>query len=140
MKKKDENPLGDELRKGKDFLPCTLTILEIQERQEELVKLTQDRVDLEMGLDHWKADKKEEQKAKEGAISSVASALGRLAKVIRSKEEQRAVDVVFYIKGGNVSKVRTDTGEIVSTKPATPTEMQMALPKDVTPENEKGDD
>ncbi|MGD8869005.1 MAG: hypothetical protein PVI01_15355, partial [Gemmatimonadales bacterium] len=67
-----EEPLGDELRRGTEYLPCRLTSLEIQERQEDLVKLTQDRVDLEIRLDHWKADKKEEQKAMEGEISSIA--------------------------------------------------------------------
>jgi len=125
--KKDEK-LGEVLRKGEDYLPCHLTPKDITARQEELVKLTQDRVDRETGLDHWKADKKEEQKALEGEISSIAGKLARLAKVIREKEEPRKVKVVYYIKAGEVSSVRTDTGEIIGSRAATPVELQMKLP------------
>lgn len=130
MTKKKDDGLGDELRRGEMHLLCRLSTVEIQERSEDLVKFTQDRVDREIGLDHWKADKKEEQKALEGEVSSIAGKLARLAKVIRDKEEERPVEVVFYIKAGEVAMVRTDTGEIVTQRPATPGELQMALPQD----------
>jgi|GEM_PF-3245280 len=126
-KKKDD--LGDELRRGEAYLTCRLTLTELEERQESLVKLTQDRVDRETGLDHWKADKKEEQKALEGEISSIAGQLARLARVIRDREEERSVEVIFFIKAGQVTQVRTDTGEIIHVRAATPGELQMTLPE-----------
>ncbi len=122
------NPLGDELRRGEMHLPCRLTAKEIQERQDDLVKLTQDRVDLEIGLDHWKADKKEEQKAKDGEIRAIASRLGGLAKVLKERKENRPVEVIFYIKDGNVTSLRADSGEKITTRPASPGELQMMLP------------
>lgn len=125
--------IGDELRRGTQFLPCRLSNLEIQEKHEELVKLTQERVDREINLDHWKADKKEEQKALEGEVSAIAGKIARLAKVIRDKEEDREVEVVFYIKDATVRAIRQDNFETISERPATPGELQMTLP-DGSPE------
>ena len=124
----EKNPAPEELRRGTQYLPCRLTALELEERGEELVKSTQERVDRETGLDHWKADKKEEQKALEGEISSIAGRLARLARIIREKEEAREVEVVWSIHAGNVTSIRTDTGEVVGARAATPAELQRQLP------------
>jgi hypothetical protein len=124
-----KNPLGDELRKGEMHLPCVLTAEELLDRTDRLVKLTQDRTELEISLDHWKADKKEEQKAKDGEIRSIASRLSGLAKVIKDKKENRGVKVTFYIKDSQVTAIRDDTGEKVGEpRAASQAELQMALP------------
>jgi hypothetical protein len=118
----------EELRKGVQSLMCRLSEQDLQDRQETLVKLTTDRAEAEAALEHWKSDMKEEQKAKQGEISSFAAKCSRLATVIRDKEEPRQVDVTYYIKDQEVTCVRMDTGEVVSTRAATQTELQMVLP------------
>lgn len=120
---------GDELRKGEMHLPCTLTAGELLERTETLVKLTQDRTQLEIDLDHWKADKKEEQKAKDGEIRAIASRLSGLARVIKDRKEMRPVKVTFYLKDSQVQAVRDDTHtKVGEARAASPAELQMPLP------------
>lgn len=125
-----QTTLGEELRRGEMHLPCKLTEKEVLERYEELTKVTQKKGDLEVGLDHWKADKKEEQKELEGEIRSLKGRQSYLARTITEGEEDRKVEVAFYIKDSTVRAVRTDIYEIVSERPATPEELQRPLPDD----------
>lgn len=123
-------PLGDEIGKGEWNLKCHLSSDEIQDREERLVKQTQERGAREEALDIWKAKKKDEQKLYEGEVMSLAAKLIRLAKTIATKEEERPVNVRHFMKAGTVTTVRMDSGEIVTSRPATPAEMQQTLPID----------
>jgi aconitase A len=123
-------PLGDEIGKSEWQLKCHLSTDEIHERESRLVEQTRERGEREEALEHWKGKKRDEQKLYEGEIMSLAAKLTRLAKVIQEKEEARPVEVRHFLKDANVTTVRMDTGEIVTSRPATPEELQMPLPTD----------
>jgi hypothetical protein len=123
-----KEPLGDEIGKSEFQLICKLSFDELQDREEALVKYTQERGEREKALDTWKAEKREEQKLYEGEIASLAAKLIRLARVIQAKEEERPVEVRHYLKDSTVTTVRMDTMATVTSRPASQAELQQALP------------
>ncbi len=118
------------------LLYCTLTMGEIAERQVLLVDATQKRDELERALIAWKGAKKEEEKEYEAEIKTAASTALRMANIVESGRELRDVEVNDLLADSSVTVVRTDTGEILSQRPATPEEMQRPLPMEPPPEEE----
>ena len=119
--------MSEELRRRKLDLPCKLTFDEVEEKQGELVEWTKIRGEREVGLERWKADKRDEQKLYEGEIMSAAARLVRTAKIIEEEKEYRLIEVVDTIHGSTVTTFRDDTGEIVGERPATDSELQTKL-------------
>lgn len=110
------------------FLPCLLTEEELAERQGELVQRTKGREAREAAYAAWKSQMKETAKVHEADICHAATECFRLAGVIEAKKESRDVEVRDWLDAdGNVRSVRTDTGEIVSTRAATEGERQRSL-------------
>lgn len=124
------SPMGEEIGKSEFQLKCHLSFDEVQEREERLVNQTQERGEREEALEHWKGKKRDEQKLYEGEIMSLAAKLTRLAKAIQTKEEQRPVEVRHFLKDATVTTVRMDTGEVVTTRPASQSELQRTLDDD----------
>lgn len=111
-------------------LKCKLNVHELAERQAILVEWTQKRDELERALLAWKSAKKEEEKLYEAEIKAAASTTLRTAIIVENGSEFRDVEVQDLLADSTVTVVRTDTGEVVSQRPATPEEMQMPLPID----------
>lgn len=114
------------LGSSKRILPCVLTEEEYANRQAMLVVATKERELRENSLKAWKAEKADEQKQYEADISHCARECFRLAGIIESGVESREVECedVLAETGVEVSTVRVDTGEVVSTRVATQEELQ----------------
>lgn len=97
------------------YMKVPLTAEEIQARGELLAKTLGERT--EMIISH-NAEKKRMSNAEQALDSKIAS----LGRVVRDRVEERAVQVELRINLGlgMVEVVRTDTGELVEQRHATP--------------------
>jgi hypothetical protein len=112
------------------LLPCPLTEPEVAERAQELALAELFRCQVADELSAEKNEWNERKKYLEGRVSTASHACERLGRVVKDRQEERAVDCLIIIDGATYQIVRTDTGEIVVKRPATPGELQMALPVD----------
>lgn len=102
-------------------LPCVLTDAEIQERGEELAKTEAELVDHNTEAKRIRSDLKEQE-------AGFRSTIGRLTITINSRAEERPVEVeVRKLSERLVEEVRLDTGEQITTRPATSEELQGGL-------------
>lgn len=113
-KTKRTRPLGSDV----ELLQVRLSDAELLDWGQRLAQV---EVDLREHQLRAKAVRKElkEEEAKLKAIRS------SLAGVVRSKEEARPVEIQSYLSArGQVEDIRTDTGEVVRTRPAREGELQ----------------
>lgn len=115
------------IRKRESRLPVRLTFGELEERKAALVEATKARELREQTLQAWKDSKKAEQKVMDADVMSVANECFRLAHVIEHGEEPRDVKVHDVLENTTVTTIRTDTGEVLAQRAATPEELQLPL-------------
>lgn len=116
---------------GTDERPlyCDLTPDELRERGDQLAVL--------MGeIDHEREEIKETVKELKQALAEKTLRAAKLAGTIRMRREERAVTIeTRAITGGVAQEIRTDTGEVIRTRPMTEAERQRMLPR-IGPEAE----
>lgn len=109
------------------LLPVPLTELEVAERAQELALAELYRVQVETELAQEKSVWSERKKYLDGRVVTAGMSCARLGKIVKDHQEDRAVECEVIITGEVYSLVRTDTGEIITVRPATPGELQMDL-------------
>ncbi len=111
-----------ELARTSTTLPVKLTEGELRTKGDELAVVCQQVDEEEVSQKNLK----DQMKAK---LSELESRRTRLALVISRREEYREIEVVRQISetGDIVTETRTDTGEILQTRPARDNERQQAL-------------
>lgn len=110
--------MGDQIR----TLPVTLNDVECADRAKELVALM-GRRDSEI------ADQLAAKQSMRARIKGMDADIEKLAKTVRERREDRPVPCfhTFDGKAGTARLVRSDTEEIVETRPMTPDEKQRSL-------------
>lgn len=102
-------------------LPCALTDVELRRFGDELAVAVQDTDTEEDRQKQIKAEMK-------ARVDELTARKARLALTISRREEYRDVEVQFLIDvAGIVQEVRTDTGEILRTRPVADEERQLLL-------------
>ena len=103
-------------------LPCVLTEPELLERGNRVADVLRDLEDLDEKRKQAAADFK-------GRIDVLDATARQLGKEIRTKTEYRMVEVVRETDyRRNVAEVvRSDTGEVIESRPLTPAERQMEI-------------
>lgn len=117
-----------ELERVRRLLPVPLTEFAVAERAQELAQaeLYRGQVDRDFlaEAEEWKARKK----LWESKVMTASEACQRLGRIVKERQEDRDVECVVFVDGGVYRLVRTDTGEEIVRRPATPGELQLALP------------
>lgn len=99
-----------------------LTMDEVRAKGQELAQKIQD-------VDEATNDLKEVVKAEKSKIQVLVLESKKLAENVRQRRELRVVPVDIVDAGeGKVSEIRTDTGEVLRTRPASDRERQLTLP------------
>ena len=110
------------IKKINKYLACKLTDEELRAKSDELAQTVQDTANEETR----QTDLKSQMKAK---MTELQSRQTQLASHISRREEYRDVQVeILLIGDGKVKEVRTDTGEVLITRPAREDEIQMIFP------------
>lgn len=110
-------------------LPVKLTDAELAIRAQELATSEQTLADAELRLEQLVESAKAGKKSVENEIADARAKVGRLARVVRDRKEDRDVPIMEepdYEKGA-VNTYRTDTHEIVATRGMTEGERQQSL-------------
>lgn len=119
-------------------LPVKLTEEEVAIRSQELAEAELARqvhtAALSSAADCWR----EEKKRKLDAVVAAAVECGRLARVVKYREEPREVKCVATVEHGQYIVTRTDTGEVVTQRHASNAEAQMTLEDAGTPVDAAG--
>jgi hypothetical protein len=100
-------------------------------RAQELAQAELYRCQVTDELEAATAEWKEQKKLHESKVMTASAACERLGRVVKEKQEEQNVECHVTIRDGQYTMVRTDTGEVVITRPATPGELQLAFPNDV---------
>lgn len=109
------------IKKINKYLACKLTDEELRAKSDELAQTVQDTANEETR----QTDLKSQMKAK---MTELQSRQTQLASHISRREEYRDVQVEIILVGdGKVKEVRTDTGEVLITRPGREDELQMVL-------------
>lgn len=110
-------------------LPVRLSEDDVALRAQELATAEKVLTDSENRLESFVESAKGTKKKLETEIDTARYAVGRLAEVVRERRELREVPIVedSDFEKGAVNTVRTDTGEIVSTRGMTQEERQRSL-------------
>ena len=105
-----------------ELLSCDLTPDEVRERGEEAARKQEER-------DTQEALRQASQKTFKGTIESLEGSVRHLLKEVRSKSTRRDIEVIQEARhdAGMMETIRTDTGEIVRTRPLTANERQTSL-------------
>lgn len=101
-------------------LPCALSVDERASKSDELAREIRRRTELEM-------QKATETRRLGDLIKRAAQRILDLGEEVRTGVEVRDVPVTHEKRAGRLEVVRTDTGEVVSTRPLTAEERQMSL-------------
>ena len=110
------------IKKVNKYLACKLTDEELRAKSDELAQTVQDTANEETR----QTDLKSQMKAK---MTELQSRQTQLASHISRREEYRDVQVEILLIGeGKVKEVRTDTGEVLITRPSREDEIQMIFP------------
>ena len=110
------------IKKINKYLACKLTDEELRAKSDELAQTVQDTANEETR----QTDLKSQMKAK---MTELQSRQTQLASHISRREEYRDVQVEILLIGeGKVKEVRTDTGEVLITRPSREDEIQMIFP------------
>lgn len=117
------NEEGDEIQMGSAILPVQLSVHEILSRGERLAAL------FEL-LEQLKSDRSDDMQQWKKRIDDKQAEAHRLAIIITTGYEDRPVSTctTFDYKRLTVTKTRTDTGEILDSRPMTEEERQRELP------------
>jgi len=111
-------------------LPVPLTEDEIRHRGQELARRIQSRAE--------EAERQAEEKRRMRAqLEEMDAGIARLSEVVRTGVEHRSVEVVEQLVGTRVERIRTDTGEILSTRAATDEERQIGLFRSGEPDSQE---
>lgn len=111
------------------LLPVKLSEAEVALRAQELASAESVLGDAECRLDQFVEAAKGTKKGIETEIADARLEVGRLARVVRERNEQRSVPIMEepdYEKGA-MNTFRTDTHEIVATRGLTHEERQQSL-------------
>jgi len=125
--KMEESRRGELLGRRKETLLVHLNMITLEERKASLVEATELREASETALRREKDEAKARKEELEADVMAAASACFRLARVIKTREEQAEVDVEDHIDGSTVYSVRMDTGEVIATRKASEGELQRSL-------------
>lgn len=99
-----------------------LTLDEVRAKGEDLALKIQE-------VDEETAELKEYTKTEKSRIQSLVLEQKKLAETVRQRRELRVVPVdIIDIGEGKVNEVRTDTAEVIRTRPMTEKERQRTLP------------
>jgi hypothetical protein len=113
--------------------PVTLTQSEVDERAHEAaavgLKVEAKAKELEAFVESAKLQKKLLEN--EGAL--LAAKLYELGRIVKNRREPREVECVERLAGHVVQTIREDTGEVVSSRPATRTEIEEAMQEPLFP-------
>lgn len=115
-------------------LACDLTDDEVNDYAREVADLCLQVSDLE-------AEKASHAKHIKGRIDGLSADISDLSRKVKRRKEDRDVDCVWvYDWTNNVKQLeRTDTREIIETRPIEQWERQQKLPAENTPEEGAGD-
>jgi len=116
-----------ELQRVTRLLPVALTEEEVAVRAQELAVSELYRVQVENELASEKSVWSERKKYLDGRVITAGMACARLGKVVKDHQEDRPIECEVLIEKETYSLVRTDTGEVIVVRPATPGELQLAL-------------
>lgn len=107
----------------KRTLPVALTATELLDRGDQLARAHQ-AVRIEQ------AEQKAKKEDLKQRLEDLEGEVGKLARIVRDKSEPRDVECarVFDFDKSTVEIVRTDTGEVVSSRTMTDQERQIGLP------------
>lgn len=110
-------------------LPVKLTAPELSLRAQEMASAEGVLTDAEARLAQFVEAAKETKKGIENEISDARFSVSRLARVVRDRQEDRAVPIMEEpdYEAGAVNTYRTDSNEIVATRGMTPEERQRSL-------------
>ncbi len=105
-----------------ELLSCDLTPDEVRERGEEAARKAQERDTIE-------AERQSSQKSYKGRVESLEGQVRHLLSEVRSKSTRREIEVISEARhdAGMMETIRTDTGEIVRSRPLTANERQTSL-------------
>lgn len=111
------------LGRGREPLPVLLS-------DDELLELGGRLAEIEDALALHQLDAKVVRKELREKESALKAERKHLAMLVRNKHEERDVEVENFLaeKAGHVDVVRTDTGQVVRTRPAKEGELQGKLP------------
>lgn len=101
-------------------LPCALSVDERASKSEELAREIRRRAELEL-------QKATEVRRLADLIKRAGQRILDLGEEVRTGVEVRDVPVAQEKRAGRLEVVRTDTGEVVSSRPLTAEERQMSL-------------
>lgn len=97
-------------------------------RSQELAELELSRArhdaEIDVATEEWKAQKKE----LDLEAARLGAEAGRLARVVKDREEEQDVECRIDVLHGQATLTRTDTGEVVEQRLATDAELQMDIP------------
>jgi len=108
-------------------LPVKLTDDELAIRSQELAEAEFKRRDATDALESAAEDYKEEKKGLENAETARFVECGRLAGIVKHREEPREVRCAITVANGQYIVTRTDTGEVVAQRAASADELQMTI-------------
>jgi hypothetical protein len=110
------------LTRGKQLLPCTLTTEERLQAAERMALLIGQRDNVAADLREFSAQQRDRLKHIDGEIAQVAARL-------RSGSEDRIIAVVLVANtlAGTADTLRTDTGEMIASRPLTDQDRQQAF-------------
>lgn len=106
--------------------PVSLTQTELDERAREAAALALEVEAKAKELERYKEDTKAAAKALENEQKALEQRLFALGRVVKSRREPRNVECSERVRGALVETTREDTGEVVSSRPATRAEMEEA--------------
>lgn len=110
------------VKKFKQSLKCELSESEVLMAGENMANAERNVTELQNELTAMK-------KQFNGRIEEQVAALGRYANLVRDKFEYRSTDceMVFDYKQATVTTTRTDTGDMIESRPMTEDELQMEM-------------
>lgn len=109
------------------LLPVPLTEDEVAARAQELAVAELYRCQVGDELETEKSVWSERKKFLEARVITASQSCERLGKVVKDRQEERSVECRVIIAAGLFNLVRTDTGEVIVVRQATPSELQLAL-------------
>lgn len=118
------------LRTSERSLPVKLTERETLEHGRNMAKARRDYA----VLDEQRKAAADDFKSR---MASVELVMERHARAVETGEEPRQVECADELVGNQVRAIRLDTGETISTRPATPADRQVDLLGDPSPEDDE---